>query len=405
MPQISGSAEATPMRYSPLVERVGGDGADAWDVHYAAQAARDRGEDVLLLSIGDPDLATPVDVIERAVTRLRAGDTHYTPHAGRAELRAAIAAAHAGRTGQQVGPANVLCTSGAQNALFVASLCLAGPGDEVIAFDPLYTTYPATIEVSGARLVRAPQPAARGFRPDPEQLAAAISPRTRAIFYASPNNPTGVVLSEPELAGIAALARRHDLWIVADEVYGPLAPGGRVPGLARTLPGQVVTVASLSKSHAMTGWRAGWLIAPEEFVTRAAALSLAMLFGLPGFIQEAAITALAGTERAARQVREYCERGRALMLDGLREVPAIVPHAPAVGMFMLLDVRRTGLSGRAFTRALYEQERVAVVDGGAFGRETDGFVRVCFATGDAEIVAACIRIRRFCAATRAAVGA
>src|SRR5262249_33872359 len=151
-------------------------------------------------------------------------------------LRAAIAAAHRGRTGQVIEPDNVIFLAGAQNALFAASLCIAGPGDEVVAFEPLYPTYPATIEVSGARMVRVPAPSAEGFRPDLKALEAAINPRTRAIFFATPNNPSGAIIGAEDMAVIGELARRHDLWVVADEVYAGLAPGGKVPSLAATLP-------------------------------------------------------------------------------------------------------------------------------------------------------------------------
>src|SRR3984885_2652409 len=187
-----------PMQFSGLVERIRGDGADAWDTHYAASAAHDRGEDVIVLSIGDPPIDTPTPVVERAIERLRAGDTHYTPASGRMALRAAVARAPAERPPQVVWAGNVLVLAGTQNALFVASLCVAGPGDEVISFDPMYPTYTATIEVSGARMVRARQPAESGFRPDMANLEALINARTRAIFFASPNNPSGVVLSESE---------------------------------------------------------------------------------------------------------------------------------------------------------------------------------------------------------------
>ena len=184
-------AKGWRMKYSDLVKRVAGDGADAWKTHYAASAAKHRGEDVIILSVGDPDLDTPQPVIERAVERMRGGDTHYTPVAGREPLREAIAQAHARRTGQAVEADNVIFLAGAQNALFAASLCLAGPGDEVLAFEPLYPTYPATIEASGARMVRVPAQAGSGFRPDLAALEAAITPRTRAIFFATPNNPSG----------------------------------------------------------------------------------------------------------------------------------------------------------------------------------------------------------------------
>src|ERR1700691_3192848 len=385
------------MKYSQLVDRIAGEGSDAWQIHYEASAARERGEDVILLSVGDPDLDTPAPVLERAIERLRAGDTHYTPAPGRRAVRAAIAAAHRARTGQGVEVENVIYLSGTQNALFTASLCLAGPGDEVIALEPLYPTYPATIEVTGARLVRARAPADGGFRVDLAALEAAITPRTRAIFYASPNNPSGVILSEAELERIGELARRHSLWLVADEVYAGLAPAGRVPSLAAQLPEQVVTIGSLSKTHAMPGWRAGWLVGPSQLVEHVESLVMCMLYGLPGFIQEAAITALSVAPQAEQRMRELCTARREFLFQGLAGITGIRCCTPDAGMFTLLDVRQTGLSGREFARELYRAERVSLMDGGAFGTETGGFVRLCFAADEAVLREACVRIRRFVA--------
>jgi arginine:pyruvate transaminase len=391
------------VRYSQLVDRVGGDGAAAWLTHYEAVAARERGEDVIILSVGDPDLDTPAPVIERAIAQLRAGDTHYTPAVGRRALREAIARAHRARCGQAVDADNVVYFAGAQNALFVASLCLAGPGDEVITFEPMYPTYPATIEVSGACLVRAPANAA--WRPDLAALAALVTPRTRVILWASPNNPSGMVLNESELEFIGALARRHDLWLVADEVYAGLAPLGRVPGLAARLPERVVTLGSLSKSHAMTGWRAGWLVGPRELAVHAENLAMCMLFGLPGFIQEAAITALALAEQAEARVRAFCAARRQRFAEGIGGIRGLRPLTPEAGMFMLIDVSATGLSGGEFMRALYAAERVSVMDGAAFGAGAARCVRVCFAAEEAALDAACERLRRFCARDPSALAA
>jgi octopine/nopaline transport system ATP-binding protein len=382
------------VRFSALTQRIAGDGADAWLTHYEAVAARGRGEDVIVLSVGDPDLDTPAPVVEHAIAQLRAGDTHYAPAAGRPALRAAIARAHTARSGQPVTAANAVYLAGAQNALFTAALLLAGPGDEVITFDPMYPTYPATLEASGARLVRAP--AALGFRPDLKALAGLITARTRALFWASPNNPSGVILDEAELAVVGELACRHDLWLVIDEVYAGLAPEGRVPGLGARLPERVVTLGSLSKSHAMTGWRAGWLIGPEELAARAELLAMCMLFGLPGFVQEAAITALAGAAEAEARIRDFCRVRQARLLSGLRGIAGLAPIEPQAGMFMLLDVTGLGLTGAQFARGLYASQRVSVMDGAAFGRAAAGCVRVCFATDEASLDGACARIRRFC---------
>jgi aspartate/methionine/tyrosine aminotransferase len=373
---------------------VRGEGAAAWRTHYEAVAALERGEDVIILSVGDPDLETPAPVIERAISQLRAGDTHYVPAPGRTAVRAAIARAHERRCGQAVGVENVVYLAGAQNALFVSSLCVAGPGDEVVTFEPLYPTYPATIEVSGAQLVRVP--ATVGYRPDVAALAGLIGPRTRAILWASPNNPSGVVLNHDELEVLAELAQRHDLWLIADEVYAGLAPEGRVPSLAARLPERVITLGSLSKSHAMTGWRAGWLVAPRELALHAEHVAMCMLFGLPGFIQEAVINALELAEEAEARIRAYCTSRQARFAAGIAGIPSLQPLPPEAGMFMLIDVSGTGLSGAEFVQALYATQRVSVMDGAAFGASTARCVRVCFATDEHTIDRTCARLRQFC---------
>jgi aspartate/methionine/tyrosine aminotransferase len=382
------------VKFSALTQRIGGTGADAWLTHYQAVEALARGEDVIILSVGDPDIDTPAPVLERAIEQLRRGDTHYVPAAGRMKLRQTIARAHEARTGQPVTADNVVYLAGAQNALFVASLCLAGPGDEVITFEPMYPTYPATLEVGGARLVHAPADAA--LRPDLAALARLVTSRTRAIVWASPNNPSGIVFNAAELGAIGELARRHDLWLVVDEVYAGLAPGGRVPGLAAQLPDRVVTLGSLSKSHAMTGWRAGWLVGPRELSANAELLAMCMLFGLPGFVQEAAITALEIAATAEERTREFCRARQRRFVAGLEGTPLLRLIEPEAGMFMLIDVSATGLSGAGFVAALYASQKVSVMDGAAFGAATAGCVRVCFATDESAIDAACARIRRFC---------
>ena len=383
------------MIYSPLVQRIAGEGTQAWVTHTEARAAQERGEDVIILSIGDPALETPAPVLQRMIERLQAGDVRYTPAAGRMPLREAIARAHTVRSGQAVSADNVIFLSGAQNALYTASLCIAGAGDEVLALEPLYPSYPATIRASGADMVRVASSAERGFRVQVAKVEAAITSRTRALFFATPNNPSGVIASEADLKAIGDLAERYSLWVVADEVYAGLAPGGRVPSLAARLPEQVITVSSLAKSHSLPGLRAGWLVGPAPLIKHAEALAMCMLFGLPGFIQEAAEAALRHSASAESRIRAFCATQRDMLLGGLSDLPGIRCLVPDAGMFTLIDVRPTGMSGYEFMRALYAAERVSVLDGGAFGQETRGFVRLCFAADDATLHEAIVRIRRF----------
>ncbi|MDJ0776375.1 MAG: aminotransferase class I/II-fold pyridoxal phosphate-dependent enzyme [Gammaproteobacteria bacterium] len=385
------------MRYSGLTERVRGDAADAWDLHYEARQAQARGEDVIVLSVGDPDFATPGRIVERAVRAMQQGDTHYTSILGHQELRDAIAARHARICGRPVDSKRVITTSGAQNALFACAQCLLDAGDEAIVLQPMYVTYEATIQAPGARLVPVVLAAERGFRLDPEALEAAISERTRAIFYASPSNPTGIALNREELEYIAELARRHDLWIVADEVYGDFVFEGEFHPTAAVdgIDDRLVTIGSLSKSYAMSGWRVGWAVAPERMIAHLEKLALCMLYGLPGFIQQAGAEALTHcNDELARMAAIYRQR-RDYLFAALDAMPGLKPLLPDAGMFMMVDVRGTGLEVGEFTRRLYDTTGVSLLDASAFGASAAGHVRVSCTVSDDELREACRRIGQF----------
>ena len=387
------------MRLSGFVERIGGEGAVAWDLHTKGMAAARAGEDVIVLSVGDSELATPAPVTEAAVEALHGGDTHYTSVEGRPELRRAIAERFAAGSGLATGPGNVIVLAGAQNALFASLLCLAGPGDEVIALEPMYVTYEASIRASGAELARVAQPAAGGFRPDPAAIEAAVTPRTRALCITTPNNPTGVAMIRDELEAIAGIAKRHDLWVVSDEVYADLVFDGSHVSIA-ALPGmaeRTVTLSSLSKSHAMTGWRTGWAIGPEALIGHMGNLSLCMLYGLPGFVQAAGVAALTVGLPHIEEIRNVFRRRRDLAHGLLSRVDGLEADRPAGGMFLMADIRGLGMTGAAFAEALYEAERVTVLDATAFGPSAEGFLRISFAVAEAQIEEGCRRIARFVA--------
>jgi len=387
------------MRYSALVERISGQGSEAWKLHFRATEAAIAGEDVIVMSVGDPDFSTPERVVERAIEALRAGDTHYTSVDGRMDLRAAIARDHQARTGQVVGPDNVVTLSGAQCAIYSAMQCIAGPGDEIIVPEPAYVTYEATVQAPGPKFVTVPQPAETGFRPDLDAIRAAVTENTRAIFFATPNNPTGVVMTRAELEAIADIAIKHDLWVISDEVYATLTFGAPHISIA-SLPGmaeRTVTACSLSKSHAMTGWRVGWVVAPKEMARHVGKLALCMLYGLPGFIQEAAIVALSNCADDVADGRDIYRRRRDLALSLLADVPGLRCLSPEAGMFLMVDVRGTGLSADAFCTQLYQQTGVSVLNATAFGPTADGHVRISFAVSDEKIGEGCRRIRSFVA--------
>lgn len=390
------------MKLSSLVTRIGGNRVDAWQIHAQANAAAARGEDVIVLSVGDPEFAAPQAVTERAAAALRAGDTHYTTIIGRTPLRERIAARHRARCGQDVDIGNVVVTSGAQNALFVASLCLCEHGDEVLVPEPLYLTYEATVRAGGATLVPVPVRPETGFRLDLDALRAAITPRTRAVFLATPCNPTGVAMRRDELQAIAALALAHDLWVVSDEVYASLVFDGEHVGIAGLdgMAARTITVSSLSKSHAMAGFRLGWVVAPADVARHMGNLLLCMTYGAPGFVQEAACQALDDSDAVTDDIRALYRRRRDLVCGLLADVPGLRCPPPQAGMFVMLDVRATGLRSSEVAWGLFRQAGVSVLDAQAFGPSAEGFLRMGLVVDDARLAEACRRIRRYMASLR-----
>lgn len=386
------------MRYSSLVDRLYNRAASGWDVHFEAWEAQARGEDVMVLSVGDPNFDTPEAITDACIAALRSGDTHYNVISGRTELRSAVAADLASRTGLSLSAENVVMCAGTQNALLGASMCLLENGDEVIGLEPMYLTYEATLRVGGADLVRVPQPAASGFRPDPALIEAAVTDRTRAIVITSPNNPTGVTLTEAELERIAELAIANDLWVISDEVYSDIVFEGNHASIA-SLPGmaeRTVTVSSLSKSHAMTGWRVGWAVGPAELIKHIGELQINVNYGLPGFVQAAALTALTEHRNAYQQMKETYRRRRDLCAELLGQASGLSVLVPEAGMYLMADVSRLSKTSTQFARELFDATGVSVLDAGAFGASCEGWVRISFTISDDDLAEACGRVVEFC---------
>ena len=382
---------------SSLVNRINGPGASAWDIHARALDDKNNGVDVIIFSVGDPDFDTPRKIVESAKRSLDEGDTHYMDVRGKEELRHIIAEQHSRKTGQQVGAQNIVIVPGAQCGLFCASLCIAQTGDEIITTDPVYTTYEAAICATGAEMVTVAQRTNEGFRTDYEDLKSVITDKTRGIFLANPNNPTGVVLSSEEMQHIVDLSCQHDLWIVADEVYADLVYEGEFSYFA-SIPearDRLISVASFSKTFAMTGWRIGWVVAPEPLADHIENLLLSMLYGMPGFVQEAAITALTECESDVYRMRDTYRQRRDLVMNELLAAPGITCQRPKSGMFLLVDIRKTGLTSAEFVERLYDATKVAVLDGSAFGSTGEGFVRISFTNSEEDLLEGSRRIVKF----------
>jgi arginine:pyruvate transaminase len=384
------------MQFSPLVGRISGKGAQAWSIHFDAVRQRAAGRDVIFLTVGDPDQPPPEPVIAATVAALKAHKTGYSPIIGLPELRAAIAARVVRRSGAPCTAENVAIVPGTQAGLYATLQCLAGPGDEAIVLEPLYATYEAVAGAAGAHLVSVPLRPETGFHPDLAALAGAVTPKTRLIWINSPHNPTGAVFTPAEIETVAELCRRHDLWLVSDEVYEDLAYSR--PHLSpRSLPGmaaRTVVVSSLSKSHAIPGFRLGWIIGPNELIQHVFNLVLCMLYGGPPFIQFGALAALKTDLPEVAALREDYRRRAALLSGILATALHCRVTPPEGGMFVLLDVRGTGLSSEAFARALLEEEAVAVLPCDGFGPSAVGQLRLSLTSADARLEEAGKRIVR-----------
>jgi arginine:pyruvate transaminase len=331
------------------------------------------------------------------------GNLGYPPVPGARPLREAIAARVAARTGAATTWENVVVTPGGQAALFAAMMTALDPGDACLLVEPAYATFPLTVRAASGRAVAVAARPERGFAPDPAEIdAAAAASGARALLINSPNNPSGAVYRGDTLDGIAAVCRARDLWLISDELYDTQVYEGAhlspraLPGMAE----RTLVVGSLSKSHAMTGWRIGWLAGPAEAIARVADLAIATTYGVPGFIQDAALHALqTGAAGEARIAARYRARRDAALaaLAGARRVRAARPEG---GMYLMLDIRETGLSGADFAMRLLEAEGVAVMPGESFGAAGAGWLRVALTVPEPALVAALHRLAGFAAAVR-----
>ena len=385
------------MRFSPLVDRISGRGAGAWSIHMEAARLRDQGQDVIFLTVGDPDQTPPQPVIDATIDALRRHRTGYSSIIGHPRVREAIAARFQRRTGRPCSADNVVVTPGAQGGVYCTLQCLAGPGDEVIVPEPIYNTYEPVIGASGARLVTVPLRAERGFHPDLDAIAGAVTPRTRVIWINSPHNPTGVVFTADEVAGIAELCRRCDLWLLSDEVYDDLAFARPhiSPWSLPDMADRTVVVSSLSKSHAMPGFRFGWIIGPPALSRHLFDLLVAMIYGSPAFIQDGVMPALENDLPEVAALRE-AYRSRARLLPRiLAEAPNCRLTPPEGGMFVLWDIRGTGLASEVFATELLMREHVAVLPCDGFGPSVVGHLRISLTAPEPRLAEAGRRIVRF----------
>lgn len=384
------------MRFASVTDRLAGLGSDKWAVHFRAREMKRAGHEIIELTIGEPDIPTPTDMIDVAERAMRAGRTGYSSGRGEPALLAALSAKYTARTGREIGPDNIMCFSGTQTALSLVMFGLAEEGHEIITGDPLYATYDGVVRATGATRVSVPLRPEKGFRMQAADLEKAITPKSRVLLLNTPHNPTGAVLSAEEIAEIGEVCIRHNLWIVSDEVYELMIFDGKFasPLDRPELADRSIAVASISKSHAAPGFRSGWCIAPKEFTERLLPLSESMLFGGQPFIADMTAYALSRPSTAAVTMRESFLRRAQRISERLDGKAGIVSKIPQAGMFILVDIRATGLSGQDFAMRLLEEEFVAVMPGESFGNNLAGYLRLSLSVADDKIDAACAGIVR-----------
>lgn len=343
--------------------------ASSWAIADEALTRVAAGEQVLLLTLGDPVCAPHPAIVEATRSAVSAGRTHYTPLHGEPALRAAIAAS------EGCHPDNVMVMPGAQHAGLAVLTLLVGEGDEVILSDPHYATYPGVVAAAGASAVLVP--ARDDLSTDVEAIAAAVTPRTRCIFLNSPANPSGTALSEADYRALCALAERHDLWLVVDEVYSHFRFDGKdVRAWQHGPEGRTVSVNSLSKSHAMTGYRVGWAVAPTQLIAALGDWSAAALFGVSQFIQDAAVVALGLPEGELAPYRLAFRDRAGRVVERANALQGFSARMPAGGMFVMLDCRGVEPDDQALARRLLDEAQVAVVPGSGFGPGGRGHLRI-----------------------------
>jgi aspartate aminotransferase len=359
------------------------------------RALREQGLDVIDLGGGDPDFPTPEHICRAAAEAMLRGETHYVASAGIPALRRAIARKLREDNAIEVDPEQIVVTPGGKAALFVSILALVGPGDDVVMFDPGWVSYEPMVTIAGARCRHVPLDPAENYRISKEAIEAQLTPATRLLIVNSPNNPTGRVLTEAELAVIAEVAQERDLLVISDEIYEKIVYDGHRHYSLASLPGmadRTLTVNGFSKAYAMTGWRLGYVAGPAPLIKQIMKVHSHSATCATSFAQWGAVAALEGPQDFIGQMVSAWDRRRCLITERLNQIPGFRCPLPEGAFYAFPDVSGTGLSGQEVAARLIEEARVGVTPGDAFGEVGAGCIRLSFAESDDKIEAALDRI-------------
>ncbi len=378
-----------------------------------ARALREAGHDVIMLTIGEPDFDTPAHAIAAAHAAALAGETKYPPQDGTRALKEAVRRKFRRDQGLDYAPDEVMVANGGKQVIFDALMATVDEGDEVVIPSPYWGAYPLMTKLVGGTPVFVACPQNNGFKLRPEDLEAAITPRTRMLMLNLPNNPTGAACTPAELGAIAEVMRRHpDVWIVSDEMYEHLVYGdftlASIAAVAPDLRDRILTISGVSKTYAMTGWRIGFCAGPKALIRAMVNMQGQATAGVSSVGQAAAVAALDGDQALVAERAAIYRRRRDLVVDGLNAIPGITCHRPEGAFYVFPNIagcldRTTAAGSRIttdadFATALLEEAYVALVHGGAFGMSP--YLRISYATDDASLARAIERIGSFVAGLR-----
>ncbi len=410
---LAALAAASPLKGHPIPGRItpagGGslpvlaarasdlDTESAFEMLAKARALEAQGRDIVHLEIGEPDFPTPPHVREAGQRALEAGETRYVQAAGLPALREAVAEEIRRVRGVRIDPEHVVVTTGGKPVIFYTALAVVGPRDEVLLPDPGFPIYASAVRFAGGVPVPVPLRPEAGFRMRPEDLAERITPRTRLLILNSPSNPTGAVMPEEDLRRVAALAERHDLWVLSDEIYlrlsygpplGPAPSFYALPGMAA----RTILLDGFSKTHSMTGWRLGYAALPATLVETFVRLVVNSVSCTPPFVQAAGLTALGGDQgHVHAMLLEFAARRQALVA-ALNAVPGIACAAPDGAFYAWADVRALGRTSGDLADWLLHRAGVAVLPGTCFGSAGEGYLRLSYAASRETLAEAVRRI-------------
>ncbi len=364
------------------------DGQPMFKVLAKVKEMQRAGKDIVHFEIGDPDFSTPENITEAACQALKAGKTHYAPSGGIHELKEVIRDTTSKTRGFTPSLEQILVVPGVNIGIFYAVSCLVEAGDEVIVPDPGFPTYYSVIKACGAIPVRVPLREENSFQMDPADVRSAITDKTRLIIMNSPQNPTGAVMTVEAVKEMAEIAKEHDVYLYSDEVYARMCFGDSKfssPSFLDQCKEHVIVSNGFSKTFAMTGWRIGALIGPEDVIAKMELLLQTTSSCTATFIQYAAIEAIQGDQsKVYEMVDEYKSR-MGLLVDGLNSIPGITCLEPAGAIYIFPNISGTGMTSQEFSDFALDKAGIAVLPGTNFGEHGEGYIRMCVVSSRADI--------------------